>query len=260
MTRFLLALALSALFLPTARAQPASAFDAASLDALFDHAPKVEVNLHGALLRLAASASEDDEDASAMLRGLRSIVVRVYSLAAARDGLTDRLTSLGSSLEGSGWTTLVRVRPDDEDGDDVWVYVREAGDVFDGMAVMSLDHDGGDASFVLIDGPIDPSQVGHLGSRFGGVDIEAQDAAEEAMQEAHEDMEEAHEEMEALQDSMQVTMDEAMEEARVEMEAARVEMEAARERMERARRDAVDRAQEEARAAKPERGQAGRKP
>ena len=252
MTRFLLALALSALFLPAARAQPASVFDAAALDALFDHAPKVEVNLHGALLRLAASASEgDDEGAGAMLRGLRSIVVRVYSLAAARAGLADRLSSLGSALEGSGWTTLVRVRPDGDEDDDVWVYVREAGDAFDGMAVMSLDHDGGDASFVFIDGPIDPSQVGSLGTRFGGVSLDDPETlSDEEMQRIEDEAERTAEEVEAEVEQAMEAADEAQEaadeaqaaanEAQALAEAARVEAERAAKR---ARDDAARAAQ-----------------
>lgn len=227
MSRFLLAAALAALLIPAASAQPAG-FDVAQLDAFFSRPPKVEVNLRGALLRLAASATDDDPETASMLRGLRSILVRVYSMDSARDGLTGRLDAIEQQMQGSGWETLVRVRPDGVDEtDDVWVYVREAGDAFDGMAVVSLDHDEGDASFVLIDGLIDPSRIGALGGRFGvniGGAEDASDDAEGAMDAADD-----------ARDAAQEAADEAADAAR---EARDGQREAARELREQARDDA----------------------
>lgn len=174
--RSLFSLALSVLLLPAfagqASAQPAT-LDLASLDAFFDSPPKVEVNLRGSLLRMAASASREEEpDVADLIENLRGITVRVYPLGAAQDGLVSRLNSFESSLQRTGWTTLVRVRPDPATGDtdDVWIYVRDEGDVFGGLAVMAIDHEDGEAAFVFIDGLIDPSQVGRLTSKFGGVD------------------------------------------------------------------------------------------
>ncbi|HEX9952350.1 MAG TPA: DUF4252 domain-containing protein [Rubricoccaceae bacterium] len=198
MTRFLLALALVAIAAPAALAQPAR-FDPTRLDAFFDRPPKVEVNLRGAMLRLAASASDDDEGTGDMLRGLRSILVRVYALDTARDGLVEQLATVERDMEASGWSTLVRVRPDGEDEeDDVWVYVREAGDAFDGLAVVSLDHESGEASFVLIDGPIDPEQIGNLGGRFGIPDVdEAGEFSDDELERIEDEAERAGEQAEA---------------------------------------------------------------
>ena len=173
MTRFCLALALGLLLLPVARAQPfAPGIDASTLDALFSRPPKVEVNLGASMLRIASSAtSNDDPVASELLSGLRGITIRVYSLDAARADLTDRVAAFGQNLSRTGWQTMVRVRPDDEDTDDVSIFVRETGGLFDGMVVMALDSDDGDASFVFIDGPVDLEHLATLSNRFAGTDI-----------------------------------------------------------------------------------------
>lgn len=242
MNRLLLALVLSALLVPLARAQPVGpGLNAADLDALFGRPPKVEVNLHGALLRLAASATEgEDEGTSNLIRGLRSIVVRTYAMTDARDGLVGRITDFGDALARAGWSTLVRVRPSGDDAEDVWVYVRENGDAFDAMAVMSLDHSGGDASFVFIDGPIDPSQVGRLGGRFG-VSVDSDDIDVDT--DLNIDIEDAVE-MEIDEAELEAEIDAAMEEARQEMEDAREEM---REEAEEMRIEALEQAREQMR-------------
>ena len=70
--RSLILSALAALALPlSAQAQPRP-FAVADLDALFDSEPRVEVNLRGALLRLAAEATRSDEpETAALIDGLR---------------------------------------------------------------------------------------------------------------------------------------------------------------------------------------------
>ena len=170
MNRFLCLLAVLAA--PALHAQ--TSIDVRTLDSFFQSEPKVEVNLKGSLLRLIVEASREDEPEFAdMVQGLNAVTVRVYELDSAFDGITDRLSRLGSDLEANGWSTLVRVRGgEDDDEDDVWIYVLDDGSAFGGLAVMSLDHTEGDVSFVLIDGTIDPSQIGRLSSRFGGPDLD----------------------------------------------------------------------------------------
>ncbi|HEX8384726.1 MAG TPA: DUF4252 domain-containing protein, partial [Rubricoccaceae bacterium] len=233
MTRLLTALLLGALLFPVASAQPAT-FDAETLDGLFSKSAKVEVNLNGSLLRLAALGSEDDPDTADMISALRSITVRVYDLEDALSGLDERLTAFGRQLESDGWQTLVRVRPSEDDTDDVWIYVRmsdDPGAAFDGMAVMSLDNDGGEASFVFIDGPIDPSQIGRLGGRFGGVDVDVEETEEEARAEIEEAREEMEAEIEEARAEAEAEIAE-MEAELAEMEAERAEIEAERARTE----------------------------
>ncbi|PAP77349.1 DUF4252 domain-containing protein [Rubrivirga marina] len=175
--RSLILSALAALALPLAvQAQPRP-FVVADLDALFDSEPRVEVNLRGALLRLAAEATRSDEpETAALIDGLRGVTVRIYPAPPAdRIAIVSRLSDIGRQFEADGWLTLVRVRslPDDPDNEgDVWVYVREAGDLFDGLAVLAVDEDEENAVFVHIDGTISPSDIGSLTRRFGDVDID----------------------------------------------------------------------------------------
>ncbi|WP_412067628.1 DUF4252 domain-containing protein [Rubrivirga sp. IMCC43871] len=172
--RSLILAALAAFAIPLS-AQPISGAD---LDALFGSEPQVEINLQGSLLRLAAAAARTDEpEAALMLDGLRRVTVRVYPAAATERSLAiNHFSEVGRRFEADGWMTLVRVRSipgtSVEDDGDVWVYVRDAGDAFDGMAVLAVDPDDNNAVFVLIDGTIDPTQVGALSQRFGRVDID----------------------------------------------------------------------------------------
>ena len=173
----LVALALA----PALSAQPISGAD---LDALFDSEPQVEVNLSGALLRLAAAATREEEpEASAMIEGLRRITIRIYPASLSDRPLAIRtLEDIGHRFEDDGWLTLVRVRslPNDDDSDgDVWVYVRDEGNMFGGLAVMAVDEEDENVVFVLIDGLIDPAQVGALTRRFGNVDIDVYEGDDE---------------------------------------------------------------------------------
>lgn len=170
------ALAALLLALP-ATAQPISIAD---LDAMFDTEPQVEVNLRGSLLRLAAAATQDSEpETAAMIEGLRGITVRIYPAPPEeRTFVVDRLAGVADRFEADGWLTLVRVRSvpnsDEEDGD-VWIFVRDDGDVFDGMAVMAVDNEEQNAVFVLIDGTINPADVGALTRRFGDIEYDYSD-------------------------------------------------------------------------------------
>ncbi|MEM6326176.1 MAG: DUF4252 domain-containing protein [Bacteroidota bacterium] len=172
MTRYLLAALVALLPLVAPAAQP---LDPSRLDSMFGTQPNIEVNLRGSLLRLAAEAARGEEpEAGLMLDGLRAVTVRVYPSGDNRDRFVSRMDGLGDELERDGWMTMVRIRnlPGDDEEEDVWVYVLDDGDVFDGLAVMMLDGEEENAIFVHIDGSIDPADVARLTSRFGNVDID----------------------------------------------------------------------------------------
>lgn len=174
MTRFFAVAALAALSAAPALAQPRP-LNVRDLDAYFQDEPRVEVNLKGSLLRLLVEASREDEPEFAdMVSDLNAVTVRVYDLDTAVGDLALRLGDLGDDLEDQGWSTLVRVRGEagGDDEEDVWIYVLDDGEAFGGLAVMSLDPTENQVAFVLIDGVIDPSQIGRLSSRFGGPDID----------------------------------------------------------------------------------------
>jgi len=249
MSRFLLALTLSVLLLPAAHAQPIT-IDLSSLDALFEQSPKVEVNLNGALLKMAAMGTEDsDPETAELIEGLRSIKVRVYSLDTALSGLSDRLSAFGNELESEGWQTLVRVRPSEDDSDDVWIYVRDAGSMFDGMAVMAVDNAEGEASFVFIDGPIDPSQVGRLSGRWGGINVS--DDADQAEMEAEAAQEAAEQAADDAAERAEEAAERARERAEAQADRARERAEAQAERERERAQEQADRARERAGRTKP---------
>ena len=174
MTRYLLAAL--AVLLPLAPSAQ-GILDPARLDAMFGTEPHVEVNLRGSLLRLAAEATrESDPDAALMLDGLRAVTVRIYAAADNQSSFLSRMDDIGNDFERDGWMTMVRVRArpgtDTEDDGDVWVYVRDDGDLFDGLAVMAYDPDEDSVVFVHIDGTIDPADVARLSSKFGNIDLD----------------------------------------------------------------------------------------
>jgi hypothetical protein len=128
--------------------------------------PNVEINIKGALLRLAAEATvREDPELAEMLRNLKLIRVFTYE----NDGWTDQqkldfsglARRIGTQLEEKGWDIVARVRDRDEH---VFVYLREVREAVEGMIVMVVEAD--EAVFVNITGTIDPAQVGRIGSRF----------------------------------------------------------------------------------------------
>lgn len=141
-------------------------FDFDVIPASIQIEPNVEINIKGALLRLAAEATtREDPELAEMLGKLKLIRVFTYE----NDGWTDEQRGqftgiarrIGGQLEEKGWDIVARVRDEDEQ---VFVYLREIEDLFEGMVVMVVEAE--EAVFVNITGTIDPAQVGRIGSRF----------------------------------------------------------------------------------------------
>lgn len=144
------------LFAPDALSQPA--LDLERLDGYFSEAPKVEVNMNKSLIQLAHD-NENDPDTRERLEGLKGIIVREYALSSALVDIEQTFSSIGDDLEADGWQVMVRVR-DNEDGEHTWIYTREDGADTGGLVVMTLDEEDDEATFVMIDGPFDPSNLG----------------------------------------------------------------------------------------------------
>lgn len=137
---------------------------AAELDAMFASEPRIEVNVAGPLLGLVAEMTRGEEPHfSAMVRQLRGVYVRQYALTEARPGLSGRVADVARALERQGWQVMVRVR---EPQNDVYIYHRPAGEALEGLVVMVLQADKDEATFVTIDGRIDPAHIGRLGRQF----------------------------------------------------------------------------------------------
>jgi len=132
----------------------------------FGGQPTIEVNIHGALLRLVAEASEmDDPELASLLRRVRGVYVRGFELRRLDLERVRRYKdAMAEVLENSRWDTVVRVRDDDED---VNFYVRLDGDVIAGIVVMSINLDEDQTVFLNIVGDINPEEIGRIGRKFG---------------------------------------------------------------------------------------------
>lgn len=146
------------LFAPEALSQPA--LDLERLDSYFSEAPKVEVNMNKALIQLALEDEHDPEERESLER-LNGIIVREYALSSALVDIEETFSSIGDDLEVDGWQVVVRVR-DAEDGEHTWIYTRENPSEAGGLVVMTLDEEDDEATFVMMDGPFDPSDFGGI--------------------------------------------------------------------------------------------------
>ena len=153
-------------------------FPLEELDVLGRDNLKVEINLHGPLLKLVAAATRKDEpEFSQLISGLEAVRVRVASVAdldfeAARGGVR----RAARWLDERGWQTIVRAR---DEGEDFYLYLRQRGDdEIVGLAVLVLE-EGGDAAVVNIIGQIDMTQLAKLGQTFNIPQLgEAQERSE----------------------------------------------------------------------------------
>lgn len=138
--------------------------DLERLDSYFGEPPKVEVNLDRSLIQLALQAEHDPEERRRLERS-NGTTVREYALSSALVDIEQVFSSIGDDLEAEGWQVVVRVR-DTEDGEHTWIYNREEGETAGGLVVMTLDEEDDEATFVMIDGPFDPSNLGELQRRI----------------------------------------------------------------------------------------------
>lgn len=137
--------------------------------------PTVEVNLSGPMLKLAALASDDDEDLGSMLSGLAGIYVRTYEMDdTSPAGFEKAISSISQHLQKSGWETIVKVRERDERAH---IAIKMDGDNIVGMTVLAMDENDKDNEvvFVNIVGLIDLARIGRMGRHFD-IDIDALDS------------------------------------------------------------------------------------
>jgi hypothetical protein len=152
------------------------------LDVLAKDHLKVEINLHGALLKLVAGATREDEpEFSQLIAGLEAVRVRVASVADLDfDRAREDVRRAARRLEERGWQTIVRAR---EEGEDFYLYLRQEDGEVVGLAVLTLE-EGGDAAAVNIIGKIDMTQIAELGRTFKIPHLdEAQKRSEESADE-----------------------------------------------------------------------------
>jgi hypothetical protein len=139
--------------------------DFSLIEGWFGTEATIEVNIRGALLRLVAGASEhEDPELASMLRRLKAIQVRGFSLrrSSYRDA-EDHMSDMADRLEARGWDTVVRVREPDERVD---MYIKTRGDAIAGLMVLVVDAADDESVFINIVGEIDPEEIGRIGRTF----------------------------------------------------------------------------------------------
>jgi len=126
--------------------------------------PKVEVNLKGSLLGLAARIASDEEpELSSTLLSLEGIRVEVYD-AEDRDpeSYITKLATTAKDLETKGWETIVRVNDDDQQA---YIAVKPEGKNIVGLVVLSAQEDD-EIVLVNIVGNINMDEIWRVGREF----------------------------------------------------------------------------------------------
>lgn len=126
----------------------------------------VEVDIHGALLKLAAAFTRREEPAVAdLIANLERVRVNVVGLTDGnRANTADRVRELRASLDREGWTRVVTVQ--EHGGEDVAVFIKEAGaDTLHGIVVTVMS-DNREAVLVNVVGNVDINQIALLGERL----------------------------------------------------------------------------------------------
>ncbi len=129
-------------------------------------AESVDVNLDGAMLRLAAKFLSDDEaeerNVREMVRKLDGIYVRNYAFE--EEGAYDRsfLANIRRQL-GPEWKRIVTVQS--RTRDNIEIYTQPRGDAIAGLVIISAEPR--ELTIVNIVGPIDLDKLASLEGQFG---------------------------------------------------------------------------------------------
>lgn len=139
-------------------------FPLEELDILGRKELSTEINLQKPLLKLVAAATRKSEPAFSQL--LASLdAVRVW-IAEPEDvdlvRVRARIARAADWLEDHHWNVVVRTR---DDGEEVFIYLRQIDDEITGMAVLAIGSDN-EVALINIVGAMDLSQLERLSARF----------------------------------------------------------------------------------------------
>ncbi len=143
--------------------------DFASLDAIYGE-PRVMINIGGPLMQLlrAAAQKSDDPDVAAMMHDLEGVRVNIYDTGGNTAPALEQMNQARQTLQASDWQPFVQVK---EQGEDVQMFTKIAGDKMQGMAIMVVNAE--EAVFLNILGEIDPAHVGRVVEQLDvGVDVD----------------------------------------------------------------------------------------
>lgn len=140
-----------------------------SLDKLASKATEtVKVTLDSRLLGLAArfmsSSDPDEAQVKQIVKGLKGIYVRSFEFSSTGKYATSDVDDIRKQLRDASWKTIVEVHSK-EDNDNTDVYVKDEGDHFGGIAIVSAEPK--ELTVVHIDGVIDLDSLSKLAGNFG---------------------------------------------------------------------------------------------
>ncbi|PID56958.1 MAG: hypothetical protein CR986_09785 [Ignavibacteriae bacterium] len=141
-----------------------------NLSALEDGEEITEILIEEKLLRMVAKFTQDDEELSDMIGGLKLIKVNTFKVTTNNEQqLIQKAKLIDKDLISKRWDRIVKNKSKDNVTN---VYVKTKSDEdFEGLTVVSINKNG-EASFVNIVGKINVDALGKLGAKFDipGVD------------------------------------------------------------------------------------------
>lgn len=115
---------------------------------------EISLSLGPTILRIARSFVTEDEEVSAILRNVKGIHLRVYSVDENFDVVNDYVEDSAQNLDARGWDRIVTARQDDNY---VVVMVKMEVDEIQGMVVLLADHE--EAAYINVIGNIPPEAL-----------------------------------------------------------------------------------------------------
>ena len=139
-----------------------------SLDKLASKASEtVKVTLDSRLLGLAArfmsSSDPDEAQVKQIVKGLKGIYVRSFTFPRTGQYSVSDVDAISKQLSDASWKSIVEVHSKGDDNTDV--YVKDEGDHFGGIAIISAEPK--ELTVVHIDGVIDLDSLSKLAGSFG---------------------------------------------------------------------------------------------
>ncbi len=135
----------------------------------------VDINLDGALLKLATKfMSDDDKDEAKvkkMVAGLKGIYVKTFEFKKAGDYSPADVESFRAPLHGE-WQRIVGTHSNEE-GETVEIYIKSEAKGIGGLVIIAMEPK--QLTLVNIVGAIDLDDLAELGGHFGipeGVEVE----------------------------------------------------------------------------------------
>jgi hypothetical protein len=119
----------------------------------------VEINLRGAMLRLIAKVTgDDDPEFAGIMNDLEAIRVQIAPVDRLQaEDIRKGLDTGVAMLENRGWYRMVLTR---DEGEEVHIYGRERDGDLQGLTVLAMEDD--EVIVLNLVGSIDPDQLGNL--------------------------------------------------------------------------------------------------